>query len=383
MWFAINRQGPKKAIYPEWEGSMPYYKPVFDNLKAVGQRTAARKLGQRLLKLRRQLKKEIPQRNVTDSVLVATWNLREFGRNQKYGKRSDSSLLCIAEIISHFDLIAIQEVHQNLQDLKRLLHLVGHWWDYIVTDVTPGRAGNEERMAFLYDTRKIRFDHLAGEVVLAEAKKPIQQLSRSPFICAFRTGWRRLSLCSVHMYYGKADPNDPRRVAEIDALAKLLAERNEKRQNTADGEPESLLLLGDFNIFNQKGDKTSRALQRHNFEIPQAILKIKGGGNMARDRYYDQIAFHDPKKLLRSTPKAGVFEFTKSIFGKNEARDYMQEVQMTAKAKLATAKDKAKFYNVWRTFQMSDHYPLWIELKINFADGYLATCAGYVRRKDK
>jgi hypothetical protein len=29
------------------------------------------------------------------------------------------------------------------------------------------------------------------------------------------------------------------------------------------------------------------------------------------------------------------------------------------------------FTGSWRTFQMSDHLPLWVELKINFSDQYL------------
>ncbi len=38
--------------------------------------------------------------------------------------------------------------------------------EYVVSDVTVGTAGNGERLAFLYDRRKVRFDGLAGELVL-------------------------------------------------------------------------------------------------------------------------------------------------------------------------------------------------------------------------
>jgi len=55
-------------------------------------------------------------------------------------------------------------------------------WDYIVTDVTEGRSGNEERIAFVYDRRRVRFDHLAGEVSLPAAKEPVWQRARSPFL---------------------------------------------------------------------------------------------------------------------------------------------------------------------------------------------------------
>jgi hypothetical protein len=212
----------------------------------------------------------------------------------------------------------------------------------LVTDVTPGRAGNEERMAFLYDTRKFRFDHLAGEVVLAGGKRPVAQLARSPFICAFRSGWRRISLCSAHIYYGAAIANQQRRVAEINDLAALLAKRNRARQNESDGEPEAVVLLGDFNIFHREGDKTSQALERHDFLVPEQIRKIKGGGsNLKRDRHYDQIAFHDPGKRLKGV-KAGVFEFTKSVFRKDDAIEYDWDMRQSAAERYHAAPDKSR-----------------------------------------
>jgi hypothetical protein len=32
---------------------------------------------------------------------------------------------------------------------------------------------------------------------------------------------------------------------------------------------------------------------------------------------------------------------------------------------------RAEYFEQWRTWQMSDHTPLWIELKIDFTDDYL------------
>jgi hypothetical protein len=34
-------------------------------------------------------------------------------------------------------------------------------------------------------------------------------------------------------------------------------------------------------------------------------------------------------------------------------------------------KNKSAYYKQWRTFQMSDHFPLWVELRIDFSDAYL------------
>jgi hypothetical protein len=34
-------------------------------------------------------------------------------------------------------------------------------------------------------------------------------------------------------------------------------------------------------------------------------------------------------------------------------------------------KDPGTYYRQWRTFQMSDHLPMWVEIGIDFSDAYL------------
>ena len=102
---------------------------------AAGKRTA-----ERLLKLRRQLASEGPPRKGLDTLLLATWNIREFD-SPAYGQRLPESLFYIAEIISHFDLVAIQEVRDDLSALEKIKQMLGTTWHYIATDVTEGKAG--------------------------------------------------------------------------------------------------------------------------------------------------------------------------------------------------------------------------------------------------
>jgi endonuclease/exonuclease/phosphatase family metal-dependent hydrolase len=350
---------------------MPYYKGVIDSLITSGFPEEGRQVADRLLRLRTRLKKYIPERNVSRSILLATWNLREFGRNDKFGKRLDESLLYIAEIINRFDLVALQEVNSNLGDLQNLMKLLGSWWEYIVTDVTPGASGNQERIAFLYDGRKVTFDHLAGELSLPSKNGNQRQPARSPFICAFRTGWRRISLCSVHIYYGTAKPNDPDRVEEIRSIAELLGKRNDKRQITADGEPDNVVLLGDFNIFNKAGDATSQALADHSFIVPEEMRELPPT-NLGGDKYFDQIAFHDPLGKLKSSC-AGVFDFTQVVYGLEDAKLYASAIERSAGRAFADDESLNVFYRNWRTFQISDHLPLWLELRTDFSEAYLAS----------
>ena len=123
-----------------------------------------RRIAARLLALSDRLDAEIPARTLDDTLLLATWNIREFD-SPAYGLRGMEPYHYIAEIISRFDLVALQEVRRDTAPLDRLCGLLGPWWKYLVTDVTEGTRGNKERMAFLYDSRKVEFGGLAGEGV--------------------------------------------------------------------------------------------------------------------------------------------------------------------------------------------------------------------------
>src|SRR5687768_16951628 len=127
--------------------------PDYTGLKRIPDPIVRKRCISGLKALRTALAKEIPAKSGSHRLLLASWNIREFDSG-KYGPRSDEAFFYITEILSRFDIIAIQEVRQSLYALQRLRRLLGSWWDFIVTDVTLGRSGNPERMAFLYDRRK-------------------------------------------------------------------------------------------------------------------------------------------------------------------------------------------------------------------------------------
>src|SRR5690606_5118218 len=263
---------------------------------------------------------EPPLRTMDDSVVIATWNLREFGKS-KFGYRSPEPYYYIASVIDRFDLVALQEV-RSLYSLQRLGTLLGSHWDYLVTDVTLGRGGNAERMAYLYDTRKIRFSGLAAELVLPDRKKdkPAVQLARSPYIAGFRAGWAQINLCTVHIYYGASVKDDPRRVDEIRNLASTIADnargyysgRAPKNDETSRRKPEDILLLGDFNIFNRE-DVTMEALTQAGFQVPDALARIPGS-NVQKNKHYDQIASYRKTATMQATGRAGVFDFFEHVY---------------------------------------------------------------------
>lgn len=335
---------------------MPYYYGLKSFPADVRKRTV-----EGIRSLRRGLSDAgVGERTLDRRALIATWNIREFD-SEKFGARTEESYYYIAEIISHFDLVAIQEVREDLRALDRVERLLGSWWKRLVTDITVGSSGNGERLAFLYDSRKVAFTGLAGEIVLPAKKEPVLQFARTPFVCGFKAGWSTMSLCTVHIYYGKATKDDPRRVREIHELAALLAARG-KADPKAISEPENLILLGDFNIFARE-DVTFRALVDEGFEIPASLQRIPGS-NVTKDKHYDQIAVMARPGRFGTTGRGGVFDFYEHVFRTDQEAEY--------RTLMAETKGTKAGFGQWRTYQMSDHLPMWCELQIDFSESYLA-----------
>ena len=305
-----------------------------------------------LLRLRGALRAAIPTKTVGDSLLLATWNIRDFGR-RRLGPRSGEALGYIAEIISRFDLVAVQEVNDDLAELDNVRGRLGRWWDCIYTDVTEGRAGNRERLAFLFDSRTVCFSGLAGEVVLPGKKgREVLQFARTPFTCGFTAGRKQIELCTVHIYWGKSVAVTPERIAEIGDLATMLAKRAKKHR--AEDAPHTVV-MGDFNIFN-RGDATFAALRKARFTIPVQLQSIPGSNVGKKKRHYDPIAFLEGEGIMEAKA-AGVFDYYEHVF--REAQD-------------AAAYDTGKkTFREWRTYQMSDHLLMWVQLQVDSTDDYL------------
>ena len=132
--------------------------------------------------LRKELDTEVPKKTVDQNLLIATWNLRSFGDlTEKWTvtendspKRNLHALRCITEIIQRFDIVALQEVKGNIKSLRHMLKALGTNWSFVLTDVTKGDPGNNERMAFIFDNRRVQMSGLASEIVV-----PCNQLQKS------------------------------------------------------------------------------------------------------------------------------------------------------------------------------------------------------------
>ncbi len=349
---------------------MPLYKQLSSDSPA-GKRTI-----KRLLKLREHLDRDIPPKSAEESILLATWNIREFD-SPAYGERIPEAFYYIAEIVARFDLIAIQEVRQDLKALNRLMELLGDDWGYLVSDVTEGTQGNGERTAFVFDKRKVKAGGLVGQLVLPPLElkgpdgkriyQPVSQIVRTPLIAGFKTGWSDFILTTVHIIYGEGVANSPARVEEIRQVAQALRRRSESPYDWS----KNLVLLGDFNIFDTS-DLTMKAITDAGFVVPPELQQLPS--NVQQNKFYDQIAFRIRPDRFGTTGKAGVFNFYETVFTLEDEQEYIPEMgDAYFKGENGKPRKNPSVYyrTYWRTHQMSDHLPMWVELKVDYSDEYL------------
>ncbi len=351
----------------------------------IDQSSVEKRTIDKLLALKESLRISGIPPKIDGAMLLATWNIRELD-SSKYGMRDYEPLYYIAEIITHFDIVAVQEVREDLVALEKIMDLLGSEWKYITSDVTEGTPGNRERMAFLYDSRKIKFTGIAGEIVIppvtrrsGDGKKvvydPADQLYRTPYLCGFRCDWLNFFLTTVHIRYGDDDPDDPERVREIQELAKLLNKRVRER---SDLKKYQFILLGDFNIYSPE-DATMKALTDNGFVVPEELNTLPHTNTGSKKRHYDQIAFWPKKRKIEFTGKAGVYNFFDVVYKDDEQETYIPEMnsyksryETTSKGKPRSKSGKKRYYRTdWRTHQMSDHLPMWIQIKTSFEEEYL------------
>jgi hypothetical protein len=124
-----------------------------------------------LERLRAALDQAIPAKGET-SLLIGTWNVRALGdlaakwlAGPKDSPKRDWRDQ-LATVISHFEVVAVQESRRNPKAMKRLFATLGPKGHVVISDVTEGAAGNGERIAFLYDSERVQPSGLVGEIVL-------------------------------------------------------------------------------------------------------------------------------------------------------------------------------------------------------------------------
>ncbi len=298
---------------------------IAEGLRALRQRIAAA---------------QIPPSKLDETLNIATWNIREFGKK----RRSQAAVHYIAEILGQFDLIGVVEVRDNLADLNRVLTILGPYWDAVYSDAILDAGGNRERICYVFDSRVVRFNGLAAEASPPRKKRGNEYLAetswwRAPYVAAFKAGNYDFLAFTTHVRWGK---DIAARVAEIQGLANWLGAKI--AEPFADDK--DIIVMGDFNI-PSRTHAAFKALLSQGLQIPTPLIANDFGTNLARNKRYDQIV-HYAQFPDNFTNAGGVLDF----YG-GDHRWLFPDLTKDA-----------------YTYQMSDHLPLWIQINTDI-DGMM------------
>jgi endonuclease/exonuclease/phosphatase family metal-dependent hydrolase len=313
----------------------PFPKPRFDYAYDLEHERAAL----------RAYRRDKPGRQVPaktkDTLLVATWNVANLGVQD----RLDSDYALIAELMSWFDLVAVQEVNDDLRGIEAIHDRLPARYDLLFSDA----SGNRERQAFLFDTRRVKRLKEVGRVAIPPSQlpriattgttTPFTGFDRGPYLASFESGACRFALLNVHLFYGSEAPADlDRRTLETFAVA-WWADRTHRDKKSYVGD---IVPLGDFNLPKaEPGDRIFDALVSLGLTTPPHSSQI--GSAIASDSHYDQIAFFPGSTMNRFAGNCNVFDFDGALF-----------------QDLWASRTEAQF-RAYTRFHISDHRPLWAE----------------------
>lgn len=257
------------------------------------------------------------------SVLAGSFNIRKLGNPDR---RAPETWDFLADVCRRFDLLAVQEVMDDLRGITRLKSLMGADFDMAVSDTTgafPGERGLTERLAFIYnrnvcrrgevasdisyDRSKLLKTQLAHRALIEEAMREyLDKLSafergdrrtrpafsspafflsfiRSPYLVAFEvTGHPssrtyRLMAINAHLLFGKSMRE---RRLEFDALMDWIIAR--VKEDSA--YYKNFVLLGDLNLKFDDPERDRASISRH----------LKTFDNAAGDEVKVLFPFLDP-----------------------------------------------------------------------------------------
>jgi len=300
-----------------------------------------------------KLDQVVTAKELSRNLLVGTWNVRDFDRvtNKWRSATGDSSIrdlsdvLCIGEVVRRFDVVAVQDVRKSARAFLLMMQALGEGWAFLVTDVTRGKEGNDERLAFVFDTGGVRPSGLACELVVAAEDAGIsedvltKQFAWTPYAVSFASGSDSMTLVTLHVTYGQSSKD---RMGELEGIALWLA------RWAKEGDPwaGNLIALGDFNI-DRKGDPLYQAFTSTGLRHPDALNYVprtvfdnpnpKAKPNLAH--FYDQIAWFTGDQgvpmLSLGYRNAGMFDFTGGLIPSTVIKNL--------------------------SCRVSDHFPLWVE----------------------
>lgn len=298
-----------------------------------------------LARLRQHKKARAVPKRQSGKLLAATWNIANLGAQA----RRDQDLSIIAEIVGWFDIVAVQECRENFGHLFDILHKLPKAYRIVMSDA----SGNNERMAFVFDSKKLAVLEEIGEIAFPPSRLKSIRLpgvdaqfsgfDRTPYLAAFSAGDTSFMFVNVHLFFGDDKAGSiARRSLETFAVAKWA----DLRKKSPFSFTRELVALGDFNMPKcEPGDQIYKALTKLGLELPEHSTQISS--SISSDASYDQIAFFPETSRSRFTGLKGVFDYDAVIF-----------------PDLWKDGTNLKNYKAYLRYYLSDHRPMWVQLSI-------------------
>ena len=248
-------------------------------------------------------------RRVYGSVVLGSFNIRKLGKKTS---RSESTWEFLARVCSHFDLISVQEILDDMSGLNKLMELLGPDYGLIVSDITgaiPGGQGMTERLGYIFKWSVVKRTQIASDIsydrtevnnTLVENKdklfpiyeehaiklkkhqdwidagrpgkdrdKPVLRLPvfvsfiRQPYCVSFEVHGHgdklpyKFMVVNAHLYFGEVLAD---RRQEFDALMCWILNRVKMDNRTY---YDNFLLMGDLNLIFKRPVKHRKEIEGH------------------------------------------------------------------------------------------------------------------------
>lgn len=361
--------------------------------------------------------------NTEENLIIGSFNIRKLGSADSRNKEEWEFL---AEVCCHFDLLAIQEVMDDLAGLKKLKALMlekNPDYRFLISDATgafPGESGLTERLCFVYDLKYVQREEVASDVTYDRSKliatlfermddindaflgftkkmqsyqsgltktKPTIQMPvflsfiRQPYCVAFRLGKPgssdpyEIMAINAHLLFGQYMSD---RMQEFDALMEWIIERVKEDNKTY---YDNFLLLGDLNL---------------NFDNPERDIQnitqyLKDFDAKSGDQFSVNFPFLDPHPSQNdvwrtNARKSETFDQIGFFFNDSRMPDYRQNdvagtvengfdykifdfvelfaVATQGKTVAQMSKEELKAFFPKFEHKVSDHMPAWVQLPL-------------------
>lgn len=233
----------------------------------------------------------------TEPLSIANFNIQVFGRSKAAKPKVMQSL---GAIISHFDIVAIQEIRDKsgraIKALEDEVDALGR--DYrVVLGPRLGRSTSKEQYAFMYRSDALE---LIRSYTFDDAQN--DTFHREPFIAEFRAKSGAFSFVLITLH---TDPDEA--TSEIDALPEVVADA----RSHFPGETH-ILILGDLNAdcayFDEENPASPLRSRSYRWLITNSMDTNLAGSSCTYDRI---IMTRETAPYF--TGKAGPYPFDEAL----------------------------------------------------------------------